>query len=134
MHRFVRFSFILLISAGFNLGDRATLVYKIDESGAYSFAAATNFDFNLTNGDTFLQSDKMMYSTSDGSLKLGSSAKISGNDVLGSYQGMLFNYNAGNDAHMQDHLMVYNGGEFVRFTQVRYFNTNYEGYIHLNIK
>ncbi|XP_077969877.1 uncharacterized protein LOC120331113 [Styela clava] len=41
---------------------------------------------------------------------------ISGEDVNGEYEGMVYSY-AAEEYHMQNQVLVYNGGEFARFTQ-----------------
>lgn len=44
---------------------------------------------------------------------------INGSDVNGRYEGVVFSYEAGSTP-MENQILVYDEGRFVRFTQVRY--------------
>lgn len=47
---------------------------------------------------------------------------VTGRDSTGSYSGTVFSYMAGKNK-LQAQILVYNEGEFVRFTQVRFYET-----------
>ncbi|XP_078489098.1 uncharacterized protein LOC100181073 isoform X2 [Ciona intestinalis] len=109
----------LLLSQGLPLktDTGSQLTWSIKDDGSYSFHAGMDQDhFTLNNADVFLQSNGKTYGSGDASLKLTGAKAISGGDATGTYEGTVYDYVAGS-TRMSAQIAIYNGGEYVRFTQ-----------------